>query len=193
MRVRCVQAQAIGKAASGFIQEDLKMEYVYDYMFHMLNEYAGLLKFEPRIPEGAVELCSEIMACSSAYGLEKKFMLESLVKGPSVTSPCTMPPPYQPRVLGKFYRNNINIIRQVEKWGNISDSQIQYMVVFCQLYMQLASRGFFFFFHWELVTKIKILTVQIKQDAIKLGKNNFFNYTKNLNFLVIIFYNIYYK
>ncbi|KAG2681218.1 hypothetical protein I3843_11G133900 [Carya illinoinensis] len=118
------KAQAIGKAASGFIQEDLKMEYVYDYMFHMLNEYAGLLKFEPRIPEGAVELCSEIMACSSANGLEKKFMLESLVKGPSLTSPCTMPPPYQPRVLGKFYRNNINIIRQVEKWGNISDSQI---------------------------------------------------------------------
>lgn len=98
------------------------MEYVYDYMFHMLNEYAGLLKFEPRIPAGAVELCSEIMACS-ANGLEKKFMLESLVKRPSETRPCTMPPPYQPRVLGDFYRKNVNIMRRVEKWENLSNSQ----------------------------------------------------------------------
>ncbi|GAB2224155.1 hypothetical protein Droror1_Dr00004903 [Drosera rotundifolia] len=32
------QAQAIGEAGSRFIHEDLKMEYVYDYMFHLLNE-----------------------------------------------------------------------------------------------------------------------------------------------------------
>ncbi|KAK3017594.1 hypothetical protein RJ639_004828, partial [Escallonia herrerae] len=37
------KAQAIGKAASNFIQEELKMDYVYDYMFHLLNEYAKLL------------------------------------------------------------------------------------------------------------------------------------------------------
>jgi len=66
------------------------MEYVYDYMFHMLNEYASLLKFEPQVPQGAVELCSETMACY-ANGAQKKFMMESLVKRPSVTSPCTMP------------------------------------------------------------------------------------------------------
>ncbi len=93
------------------------MDYVYDYMFHLLNEYAKLLKFEPKIPEGAMELCSETWACS-ANGTEKKFMMESLVKGPSLTSPCTMPPPYEPRGLGNLYRRNINIIRQVEKWEN---------------------------------------------------------------------------
>lgn len=93
------------------------MDYVYDYMFHLLNEYGRLLKFEPKIPEGAMELCSETMACS-ANGLEKKFMMESLVKGPSVTSPCTMPPPYEPRDLGNLHRRNMNIIRQVEKWEN---------------------------------------------------------------------------
>ncbi|KAM1157150.1 hypothetical protein FF1_027784 [Malus domestica] len=51
------KAQAIGKATSDFIQEELKMDYVYDYMFHLLNEYAKLLRFEPRIPKGAAHLC----------------------------------------------------------------------------------------------------------------------------------------
>lgn len=93
------------------------MDFVYDYMFHLLNEYARLLKFEPKIPEGAVELCSETMACHSD-GVEKKFMLESLVKSPSDTSPCTLPPPYEPRVLAAFLRRKANSIRQVGTWEN---------------------------------------------------------------------------
>lgn len=93
------------------------MDYVYDYMFHLLNEYAKLLKFKPIVPDGAVEICSETMACM-ANGLEKTFMMESMVKGPSVTSPCTMPPPYEPNVLAAFYRRKVNAIRRVENWGN---------------------------------------------------------------------------
>ncbi|KAJ7952334.1 O-glucosyltransferase rumi-like [Quillaja saponaria] len=111
------KAQAIGKAASDFIQQDLKMDYVYDYMFHLLNEYAKLLKFKPRVPEGAVEFCSETMACPRSES-EKKFMMESLVKSPSITNPCTLPPPFRPKVLMDFYRKKINSIRQVEKWEN---------------------------------------------------------------------------
>ncbi|XP_058200768.1 uncharacterized protein LOC131315620 isoform X1 [Rhododendron vialii] len=109
------KAQAIGRAASDFIQEDLKMDYVYDYMFHLLNEYANLLNFKPEIPEGAVEFCSETMVCN-AKGLEKKFMMESLAKGPSITNPCTLPPPYEPNVLGVFLKRKTNSIKQVEEW-----------------------------------------------------------------------------
>ncbi|XP_022732867.1 protein O-glucosyltransferase 1-like [Durio zibethinus] len=112
------KAQEIGKAASSFMQEQLKMDYIYDYMYHLLNEYAKLLKFEPRIPEGAMELCSEVMACN-AEGLEgrkKKFMMESLVKGPSIISPCTLPPPYEPQALAAFVRRKINSIFQVNEW-----------------------------------------------------------------------------
>eukprot|EP00257_Ricinus_communis_P014058 XP_015571642.1 O-glucosyltransferase rumi homolog isoform X1 [Ricinus communis] len=109
------KAQEIGKAASDFIQEELKMDYVYDYMFHLLNEYAKLLKFAPRVPEEAVEMCSEIMACP-ADGLEKKFMTESLVKSPRITRPCTLPPAYEPHVLGAFYRKKLNTLRRVQKW-----------------------------------------------------------------------------
>ncbi|KAK9291477.1 hypothetical protein L1049_019425 [Liquidambar formosana] len=109
------KAQVIGKAASDFIQEDLKMDYVYDYMFHLLNEYAKLLRFKPRVPRKAIEICSEKMACT-VEGLEKKFMMESLVKGPTDTSPCAMPPPYDPPALHAFRRRKENSIKQVEIW-----------------------------------------------------------------------------
>ncbi|CAN0902763.1 O-glucosyltransferase rumi homolog [Linum grandiflorum] len=109
------KAQEIGKAASSLIQDELKMDYVYDYMLHLLTEYSKLLTFKPVIPRGAVELCAEEMACK-ADGLEKKFMMESLVKGPSETSPCSMPPPYDPPSLGSILRRNSNSIKQVALW-----------------------------------------------------------------------------
>lgn len=93
------------------------MDYVYDYMFHLLNEYSKLLKFEPAVPEGAVELCAETLACP-AEGREKKFMNESLVKSPAVTTPCTMPQPYEPQVLKSIHISNLKSIRKVEKWEN---------------------------------------------------------------------------
>ncbi|KAL6290247.1 hypothetical protein ACE6H2_007757 [Prunus campanulata] len=111
------KAKAIGEAASNFIQEDLKMDYVYDYMFHVLNEYAKLLKFKPTIPPNAVELCSEQMACP-ATGTWKKFMVESMVKSPSDELPCTLPPPYDPLALRDFLERKANSTRQVEAWEN---------------------------------------------------------------------------
>ncbi|KAH7538016.1 hypothetical protein FEM48_Zijuj03G0154600 [Ziziphus jujuba var. spinosa] len=109
------KAQAMGKAASQFIQEELKMENVYDYMFHVLNEYAKLLQFKPTVPRKAIGLCSEAMACF-AQGLTKKFMMESMVKGPAESGPCTIPPPYAPSSLNAFLRRQTNSIKQVEMW-----------------------------------------------------------------------------
>ncbi|XWS46064.1 hypothetical protein CRYUN_Cryun14cG0032300 [Craigia yunnanensis] len=110
------KARAIGEAASNFIQEDLKMDNVYDYMFHLLSEYAKLLKFEPKIPPEAVELCSETMACP-ATGSWKNFMVESLVVSPSDTIPCAMPP-YEPQEQREFLERKANSTRQVEMWEN---------------------------------------------------------------------------
>ncbi|KAK3017592.1 hypothetical protein RJ639_004826 [Escallonia herrerae] len=109
------KAQEIGKAASNFILEELKMDFVYDYQFHVLNEYAKLFKYKPTVPPGATELCAESMACL-AEGLEKKFMMESMVKGPSDTSPCTMPPPYDPLIRQSLERRKVTVERQVEVW-----------------------------------------------------------------------------
>ncbi|CAN6705714.1 unnamed protein product [Malus baccata var. baccata] len=116
------KAQSIGKAARKMIHEDLKMDYVYDYMFHLLSEYSKLLQFKPTIPRKAVELCSEAMVCEAQglekklQGLEKKFMMESLVKGPAERNPCAMPPPYDPATLFAVLRRQSNSIKQVETW-----------------------------------------------------------------------------
>ncbi|RWR91856.1 O-glucosyltransferase rumi [Cinnamomum micranthum f. kanehirae] len=109
------KAQAIANTASNFIQEDLKMEYVYDYMFHLLNEYAELLTYKPTKPKKAVEICLESMVCP-ARGLEKKFMVESMVKAPKESSPCTLPPSFDPVTLQVWLRRKQNSVRQVEIW-----------------------------------------------------------------------------
>ncbi|XP_021717481.1 protein O-glucosyltransferase 1-like [Chenopodium quinoa] len=109
------KAHAIGQAASRYIHEDMKMDYVYDYMFHLLNEYAKLLRFKPSIPPKAIELCSEAMACA-AKGNWRKFMEESLEKSPSNGIPCSMPPPYDPLAFRSFLEKKANLTRQVEIW-----------------------------------------------------------------------------
>ena len=91
------------------------MDYVYDYMFHLLNEYAKLLQFKPIIPKNAIEFCSESMAYA-AQGLTKKFMMESMVKSPAQSDPCTMPPPFGPSSLFSVLRRKASSIQQVEIW-----------------------------------------------------------------------------
>ncbi|KAJ4954458.1 hypothetical protein NE237_011241 [Protea cynaroides] len=109
------KAQKIGKAASEFIQDELTMDYVYDYMFHLLNEYGKLFKYKPTIPEQATELCPEVIPCP-AVGLVKEFLMDSRVKATNETNPCSMPPPFEPSSLRAFQRRKANSIQQVELW-----------------------------------------------------------------------------
>ncbi|MED6121170.1 hypothetical protein PIB30_027655 [Stylosanthes scabra] len=55
------EANSIGKAASDFIYDELKMDYVYDYMFHLLSSYGKLLRYTPTLSSEDVELCVESM------------------------------------------------------------------------------------------------------------------------------------
>ena len=91
------------------------MDYVYDYMFHLLNEYSKLLNFKPTIPQNANELCLESMVCQ-AKGLERKYMIDSMVKGIAVdhTNPCKMPPPYGP----SSEQEKVNCTSRNECWEN---------------------------------------------------------------------------
>ena len=91
------------------------MDYVYDYMFHLLNEYAKLLRFKPTIPPRAVEYCPETMACA-VDGTWRRFMEESMVKFPGDSYPCTIPPPYDPSTLQDFLERKDNSTKQVEFW-----------------------------------------------------------------------------
>ncbi|KAJ1272017.1 hypothetical protein BS78_06G171000 [Paspalum vaginatum] len=108
-------AQRIGKQASNFIQEELTMDHVYDYMLHLLTEYAKLLKFKPIKPHEAVEVCSESLACQ-AEGLEKKFLVESMAKSARGVDPCNLPPPFDPHELKMLKQRKENSIKQIQMW-----------------------------------------------------------------------------
>ncbi|XP_038875857.1 protein O-glucosyltransferase 1-like isoform X2 [Benincasa hispida] len=109
------KAMDIGKAASKFIEEELKMEYIYDYMFHLLNQYSKLLTFKPTVPPNATELSSESMT-SAATGSIRKSMTESAVTSPADSEPCALQPPYDPQSLQLLFRSREDSIKQVEKW-----------------------------------------------------------------------------
>lgn len=95
------------------------MDYVYDYMYHLLREYAKLLRYKPIKPPNAIELCSESIACP-ARGLAKKFMMDSMVKTAADSNPCSLPPPFDPSALQSLLRRKANSIKQVEIWEDKS-------------------------------------------------------------------------
>lgn len=92
------------------------MDYVYDYMFHLLNEYSKLLTYKPTKPEKAVEFCLESMGCP-AKGLVKEFMVETVVKAPAESGPCYLPPAFNNHtILEGMLRRKESLTEQVETW-----------------------------------------------------------------------------
>ncbi|XP_037478496.1 O-glucosyltransferase rumi homolog isoform X2 [Triticum dicoccoides] len=108
-------AQRIGKEASNFVEQEVNMDHVYDYMLHLLREYAKLLSFKPTKPPEAVEVCPDSLVCQ-AEGTERKFLMESMVKSAHDSGPCDLPPPFSRRELTMLKRRKENSIRQVEMW-----------------------------------------------------------------------------
>ncbi|XP_054781274.1 uncharacterized protein LOC129288627 [Prosopis cineraria] len=105
------QAQKIGREGTKFLQEQVKMKYVYDYMLHVLREYASLMKFKPVIPVGASEICSEVNDCHME-GAWKEFLNESKVESPSSEPPCELPSPYETRDLQQILGRKNGLIQQ---------------------------------------------------------------------------------
>ncbi|KAJ3693015.1 hypothetical protein LUZ60_012110 [Juncus effusus] len=108
------QAQEIGKGGSLFTREELSMNNVYDYMLHLLTEYAKLMKYKPTIPEKATEICIESMACS-ATGPVKQFMLDSMEKSVYQFEPCGLPLPFDQNELEEIMRRKEKYLKAVEK------------------------------------------------------------------------------
>ena len=103
------------------------MKYVYDYMFHLLSAYSELLKYKPTVPEGAVEMWPEKMACN-VTGLEKEYKIEAMVKSPSDMAPCLMPSPFGSAKLRDMVEKNENVIKQLEEWeasGGVGEDMIE--------------------------------------------------------------------
>lgn len=94
------------------------MKYVYDYMFHLLHEYAKLLKYKPSVPKGSVEVCSEMLICSTTTKeLLWKFMKQTEVKGgaaDSISIPCSLQPPFDQTTLQNLLVRKANLTKHVE-------------------------------------------------------------------------------
>ncbi|KAH0667221.1 O-glucosyltransferase rumi [Solanum tuberosum] len=83
-----LEAEAIGKAGQDFM-ESLSIDRIYDYMYHLISEYAKLQDFVPVPPSSALELCINSVLCF-ADDQQKQFLKKSLVF-PSNESPCSLP------------------------------------------------------------------------------------------------------
>ncbi|TYI73269.1 hypothetical protein E1A91_D07G119000v1 [Gossypium mustelinum] len=82
------QAEAVGKRAQ-HLMESLSMDRVYDYMFHLISEYAKLQDFKPVPPSSAQQVCEESLLCF-ADDKQKEFLKKSAVTDGSSTPPCTL-------------------------------------------------------------------------------------------------------
>jgi protein glucosyltransferase len=91
------QARWMAEEGSRFACHDLSMDYVYDYMLHLLTKYASLLPCSATSPEKAVELCAETVACPAAAHANNRefdFMMESRERYVADYQPCTVLPPF---------------------------------------------------------------------------------------------------
>ncbi|XP_073009738.1 uncharacterized protein [Typha latifolia] len=84
------EAEAIGKRGQTLMQ-DLNMDQVYEYMYHLIMEYSKLQDFKPNPPSTAQEVCVDSLLCV-ANSKQRQF-LERSYASPSPTKPCTLPPP----------------------------------------------------------------------------------------------------
>ncbi|KAG0526782.1 hypothetical protein BDA96_06G175900 [Sorghum bicolor] len=109
------RAQEMAGNASRFIQEELTMDRVYDYMFHLLTEYARLLRYRPEVPRGAAEVTVESMI-RGRRGLERQFMADTVVAAANGEGPCRLRPAYSAEELEALRRAREDVVRQVEAW-----------------------------------------------------------------------------
>ncbi|XP_062233594.1 uncharacterized protein LOC133930846 [Phragmites australis] len=108
------QARLIGEQGSRFVREEMSMDYVYDYMLHLLTEYAKLLRYKPTVPEKAVEICTESMACP-AKGRHRDCMMESMERHVAGFDPCTLPPPFTTEEAKEIADREAEVLGNVEK------------------------------------------------------------------------------
>jgi len=90
LNVIVTQAEAIGKKAQA-LMEELDMDQIYGYMYHLISEYAKLQDFKPTPPSSAQEMCLDTILCLADE--KQRQMLESSYASPATYVPCTLSQP----------------------------------------------------------------------------------------------------
>jgi hypothetical protein len=109
-----VEAQLIGEQGSRFVREEMSMDNVYDYMLHLLTEYAKLLRYNPTIPEKAVEICTHSLACPTE-GLHRNCLMDSMERHAADSDPCTLPPPFTMAQAKEMADREEELMRSIDK------------------------------------------------------------------------------
>ncbi|XP_047322452.1 O-glucosyltransferase rumi homolog [Impatiens glandulifera] len=109
------EAEAMGKAAQDFMAS-MNMDRVYDYMFHLLNEYSKLQRFKPAPLSSALEVCLESLYCY-ADETEKEF-LEKSASMTASAPPCTLQLK-DDNIIESWLDNKIRVIQEVENYVSI--------------------------------------------------------------------------
>ncbi|XP_043687070.1 protein O-glucosyltransferase 1 [Telopea speciosissima] len=108
------EAEAIGKRGQLFM-ENLALDQVYDYMYHLITEYSKLQDFTPSPPSSSQEVCTESLLC---YAEEKeRQFLEMSATSPASTLPCTLQNA-DPHVIESWVKRKraiISSVRDLEK------------------------------------------------------------------------------
>ncbi|MFS7964766.1 putative glycosyl transferase CAP10 domain-containing protein [Helianthus anomalus] len=81
---------------------------IYDYMYHLIVEYAELLDFKPVRPVSALEECVESLYCFADQN-QAQFLARSAAS-PSQTPPCKLPAQAANRKIDKMIEEKKKII-----------------------------------------------------------------------------------
>ncbi|XP_024524826.1 O-glucosyltransferase rumi homolog [Selaginella moellendorffii] len=82
------EAQNIGRSGQAFMREQVNIDQVYNYMFHLLSEYSRLQRFTPEIPRGGRFFCRRALQyIAELYGKQNYIGAHKRVED---SEPCTM-------------------------------------------------------------------------------------------------------
>ncbi|KAF6153621.1 hypothetical protein GIB67_027488 [Kingdonia uniflora] len=107
------KAEVMGREAQNLMR-NISMEWVSDYMYHLILEYSKLQNFKPTRPSSAQELCEESVLC---YASEReRAFLENSRASPAASPPCTLPPPDHDLIESRIQkkRKTISDVQEME-------------------------------------------------------------------------------
>lgn len=89
--------QEVGRRGRKFCEEDLKMENVYNYMYHILRYYGSLQRFKPeRRPDFEHITIENLKDVDPKTGKFTSWYADNKLEEAATTPPCTLPPPQSP-------------------------------------------------------------------------------------------------
>lgn len=84
------QGEAIGMAGQAFVGNEVSMDKVYDYMYHVLRKYAELQDFRPKVSRSAHVVTQDYILCL-AEPLTRGLLKQLRKHMSSSRTPCTVP------------------------------------------------------------------------------------------------------